>query len=93
LYGIIDDLFKSLFVQLELPWKVVKYEKKIFRLSWSFMIYFNDKYNTNTIRKIKEKLNNYLIYFNRADAKNFDFFDWNENKYTGDMIYDLLINH
>ena len=93
LYGVINDLFKSLFVELEMPWEVIKYDKKIFRLSFFFMIYFNNHYNNNTILNIQKKLNIFLENFNRTNAKNLKFYNYDKKIVNDDSVYDILINN
>lgn len=69
IYGVIDDICKGLFLEVSFPWDSKKYEKKINRLIYFFLMYLNNAYiNFNDIKKYiydffktydlsKEKLN------------------------------------
>lgn len=91
LNGVIDDLINSVFAELEMPWDIIKFDKKIFRLSFFYMIYFNNLYTNIDI--IKEKLNIFLDNFDMIMATNFDFIKYDKTKNIDDRLYLKLIDN
>ena len=58
IYGIVDDICKSIFVEEEFPWNDNKFQKKIHRLVYFFLIYLNNSYSN--LDEIKNKLDEYF---------------------------------
>lgn len=85
LYGIIEDIYKSIFIEQKFPWNDKKYEKKIHRIFYFFIIYLNNSY-TN-FEDIFKTMNNYLLNHNLEQTQ------INLKKNDGDIInskYDKL---
>lgn len=91
IYGIIDDICKSLFLEILYPWDDVKYEKKIHRLIYFFLIYLNNSYiNYNEIKmKFKDYFeNDFDITKSKITFKTYD-----NNDIDKDEIYDKLLKY
>jgi hypothetical protein len=90
IYGIIDDICKALFVEQEYPWGDVKFEKKIRRLVYFFLIYLNNAYSN--MDEIKNKLKNYLNTYN-IDNTNLKFKKYDGKEISEDALYDKILNY
>lgn len=91
LNGIIEDLINSVFGELEMPWDIIKFDKKIYRLSFFYMIYFNNIYRN--VDTIKEKLNIFLDNFDKVVATNLDFIKYDKTITIDDLLYLKLIDN
>ena len=78
-----------MFEDQEYPWTDLKYEKKIHRLAYFFIIWFNKAYvNFNEIQT------NIIEYFNSYQIPNDIFFITYDNKNTNtDEIYIMVLNY
>jgi hypothetical protein len=90
IYGIIDDICKALFVEQEYPWTDAKYEKKINRLVYFFLIYLNNAYSNWD--EIKTKLENYFNTYNIGDAK-LNFKTYEDKEIIEDKLYEKILNY
>lgn len=92
IYGIIDDIVMSLFVENKYPWIDKKYEKKIHRLIYFFMLYLNNLYSN--IDDIKIKLKKYFENYNVEEAKlNFKTLNGSEVLSDNDILYKNILTY
>jgi hypothetical protein len=90
IYGIVDDICKAIFVDSIYPWDDIKFEKKIHRLVYFFLIYLNNAYSNWD--EIKNKLENYFNTYNIEDAQ-LNFKTYNDNEILEDSLYNKILNY
>jgi len=92
IYGIIDDLCKALFVEQEYPWTDIKYEKKIHRLIYFFILYLNNAYSN--LDNIKVKLNDYFKTYKIVDGQLiFKTYENKEISSDKDLLYNKILKY
>ncbi len=91
IYGLIDDMFKSLFIELEFPWLDMKYAKRVNRLTYFLMIYFNNNYSN--VDEIKNKLLTFLNDYNNTNALIINFTTHNGTNSNNDKLYTEIIGY
>jgi hypothetical protein len=92
IYGIVDDICKAIFVESLYPWDDIKYEKKINRLVYFFLIYLNNSYSN--MDDIKNTLKNYFKTYDIADAKmNFKTYDDKSISSDEDLLYNKILKY
>ena len=90
IYGIVDDICKAIFVESLYPWDDNKFEKKINRLVYFFLIYLNNAYSNWD--EIKTKLENYFNTYNITDAK-LNFKTYEGKEIAEDKLYEKILNY
>jgi len=90
IYGIIDDICKAIFIEQVYPWYDNKFEKKINRLVYFFLIYLNNAYSN--LDEIKIKLENYFNTYNISDSK-LKFKTYEGKEFTEDSLYNKILNY
>ena len=89
IYGTIDDILKALFIEQDYPWGDKKYEKKINRLVYFFMIYLNNSYQN--MNDIKEKLIKFLNDYNLEEALKIVFKSYGNKESNTDELYEKIL--
>ena len=89
LFGIIEDLVKNMTIDFYFPWDDIKYLKRIKRLGFFSIIYFNLMYIN--FDQIKGKIQEYLRDFN-IDASKTSFIKYDNTTTNEDIVYDKLIH-
>ena len=88
IYGVIDDIFKAILIERKYPWDDKKFEKKIYRISYFFMIYFNNIYKN--INEIKQKINTFFNNYDNIEAQKITFIKYNDEKVSSDSLFNKL---
>ena len=91
IYGIIDDICKAIFVEQEYPWGDVKYEKKINRLVYFFLIYLNNSYSNWD--EIKTKLEEYFNNNFDISKSKLTFKTYGDKDISEDNLYDKILKY
>ena len=89
IYGLISDICKAIFVENTYPWGDKKYDKKINRLTFFSIIYFNNYYSN--AGEIIAKLLTFLKNLNNTEALNIKFKNQDGTEKNTDKLYSLLI--
>jgi len=91
IFGLIDDICKAIFIENEFPWDDFKFEKKINRLVYFFLIYLNNSYsNWDEIKTKSEEYfnNNFDISKSKLTFKTYGDKDISEDK-----LYDKIFKY
>ena len=90
IFGLIDDICKALFFDNQFPWNDVKFEKKIYRLVYFFLIYLNNSYSNWD--EIKTNLEEYLNNFDIPKTK-LTFKTYNDDDISEDKLYNKTLKY
>ena len=90
IYGVIEDLVKNMTVDFEYPWDDAKYLKRIKRLCFFAIVYFNLIYSNYDL--IQSKLVKYMQDFDETAVRNVNLITYSGTVDTADKVYDKFIN-
>jgi hypothetical protein len=91
IFGLIDDICKAIFVEYEFPWDANKYEKKINRLVYFFLIYLNNSYSNWD--EIKTKLEEYFNNNFDISKSKLSFKTYGDKDISEDKLYDKIFKY
>jgi hypothetical protein len=91
IYGLIDDICTALFIENEYPWIDVKFEKKINRLIFFFLIYLNNSYQNYS--EITQQILNFFEDYSIVNSTNIEYKKYNNSVEKEDLIYNNILGY